>query len=56
MKPCICGCPMHGGTCRCGCSYYEPDDGTDGDKSDPWPDLKADRYQGIYSPPGGYVL
>lgn len=26
MTPCVCGCPMHGGTCpHCGCSIYEPD-------------------------------
>lgn len=26
---CVCG-HFHGGTCRCGCTVYEPDDGSDG--------------------------
>lgn len=26
---CVCG-HFHGGTCMCGCSLYEPDDGSDG--------------------------
>lgn len=53
---CVCG-HWHTATCRhCGCTTPEPDDGTDGTKSYPSPDWTLDRYQGIYSPPGGYRL
>ena len=46
---------MHGGTCRCGCSYYEPDDGTDGPRG--YPGLvSSEDYEGRYSPAGGYRL
>lgn len=56
MTPCICG-HVHFATCRhCNCPENEPDDGTDGTKSYPGPDWTLDRYQGIYSPPGGYGL
>jgi hypothetical protein len=28
-RPCVCG-DFHCGTCACGCSFYEPDDGQAG--------------------------
>lgn len=29
MTPCVCG-HWHAAACRCGCTIYQPDDGTDG--------------------------
>lgn len=50
MNPCCCGCPMHGGTCPCGCSFYEPDLGRDETVSGPT-HARWQSYTGVYGKP-----
>lgn len=48
MNPCLCG-HWHAASCpHCGCSYYEPDDGQDGESKLVGPRFDSDPYRGQY--------